>query len=247
MGFIDGLYGKYPRVDKDLIKQYSEGLIATTCCIGAEVPQAIIHKGEEAAEEVFKEWLDVFGEDYFIELQRHNLKNIDNSGISQEDINQILLKWSEKYNVPAIATNDSHYVDEDDWNAHDILLCINTGDKQSTPIGNGRDFRFGFPNSEFYFKTQEEMKKLFSDVPQVIENTGLIVDRVKNLKLSNEILLPAYQLPKEFKTQEDYLRHITFEGAKRRYVEITAEIEERINFELSVINSFWISRIFFNC
>ena len=177
LGFIEGLYGKYPRIDKDLIRKHSEGIIATTCCIGAEVPQAILHKSEEEAEKVFLEWLDIFGEDYYIELQRHDLEDLDSTGKSQEDVNQVLLKWSEKYNVPAIATNDSHYVDEVDYNAHDILLCINTGDLQSTPVGQGKDFRFGFPNSQFFFKTQAEMLEKFKDVPFALDNTQLIVDK----------------------------------------------------------------------
>ncbi|MEZ5008986.1 MAG: DNA polymerase III subunit alpha [Chitinophagales bacterium] len=237
LGFIEGLYGKFPRIDRELIKQYKEGLIATTCCIGAQVPQTILEHGEAAGEIVFKEWLDIFGDDYYIELQRHGLKNINGSGLSQEDINQILLKWSEKYNVPVIATNDSHYVDEIDANAHDILLCVNTGDLQSTPKGHGKGFRFGFENENFYFKTQEEMKQLFSDVPKAIENTGLIVDKVFAPKLDRDVLLPAFKMPEGFNTQEDYLRHLTFEGARKRYGEITALIEERLNFEINVINS----------
>ena len=135
-------------------------MIATTCCIGAEVPQAILNKGEDEAEKIFKWWLDVFGDDYYIELQRHNLENIDGSGLSQEDVNQILLKWSKKYNVPAIATNDSHYVEEEDANAHDILLCVNTGDLKSTPVGDGKGYRFGFPNEQFFFKSQAQMNDL---------------------------------------------------------------------------------------
>ncbi|MCB0503500.1 MAG: DNA polymerase III subunit alpha, partial [Bacteroidetes bacterium] len=237
LGFIEGLYGKFPRIDRALIKQYKEGLIATTCCIGAQVPQTILEQGEEAGEIVFKEWLDIFGDDYYIELQRHGLQNINGSGLSQEDVNQILLKWSAKYNVPVIATNDSHYVDEEDANAHDILLCVNTGDLQSTPKGHGKGFRFGFENEKFYFKTQEEMKQLFADVPKAIENTGLIVDKVFTPNLNRDVLLPAYKLPQGFSTQEDYLKHLTFEGARKKYGEITALIEERLNFELNVINS----------
>src|SRR5579862_2551647 len=126
LGYIEGLYSKYPRIDKELIEGYREGLIATTCCIGAHVPQTILHGGEEKAEKEFKWWLDMFGEDYFIEIQRHGIKE-------QEIINQTLLKFAKKHNVPVIATNDSHYVDRDDYNAHDILLCINTGEKKSTP------------------------------------------------------------------------------------------------------------------
>jgi DNA polymerase-3 subunit alpha len=241
LGYIDGLYSKWPRVDRELIKQYSEGLIATTCCIGAEVPQAILHKGEEAAEKIFLEWHAIFGDDYFIELQRHNILDLDGTGISQEDINQILLKWSAKYKIPAIATNDSHYVDEQDANAHDILLCVNTGELQGTPIGKGENFnakgtRFGFPNEQFFFKTKEQMGKVFSDIPHVLENTQMIVDRVNTPNLERDVLLPNFTLPPGFTTQEDYLRHLTFEGARKRYGEISQHVEERLDFELRVIN-----------
>ncbi|MCB0517100.1 MAG: DNA polymerase III subunit alpha [Chitinophagales bacterium] len=235
LGFIDGLYGKFPRIDKELLKQYKEGLIATSCCIGAEIPQAILFKGEEAAEKLFLEWLDMFGDDFYLELQRHYLENIDNTGISQEDINQVLIKWSKKYGVPLIATNDSHYVEDNDWYAHDILLCINTGDKVSTPKGDGKGFRFGFPNNEFYFKTQAQMLELFHDVKHAVENTQLIVDKITPPSLTRNIMLPNYVLPQGFADQNDYLRHLTFEGARKRYGEITAEIEERLNFELKVI------------
>lgn len=235
LGYIDGLYSKYPRIDKDLVRKYKDGLIATTCCIGAEVPQTILRKGEEEGEKVFQEWLEIFGDDYFIELQRHGLQDIDGSGLSQEDVNQILVKWSKKYNVPVIATNDSHYVDQDDANAHDILLCVNTGDKKSTPVGDGKGFRFGFPNDKFYFKTQEEMNVLFSDLPEAIDNTNLVLDRITPPKLENDILLPNYTLPEGFADQNAYLRHLTFEGARKKYGEITAEVEQRLNFELKVI------------
>ncbi|TVR75828.1 MAG: DNA polymerase III subunit alpha [Chitinophagaceae bacterium] len=235
LGYLDGLYGKFPRIDRDLVKQYKEGLIATTCCIGAEVPQAIINKGPEEGEKIFLEWLDIFGDDYYIELQRHNIQDIDGSGLSQEDVNQILVGFSRKYNVPIIATNDSHYVDEEDWNAHDILLCVNTNELQSTPKGRGKGFRFGFENSEFYFKTQSEMNTLFSDIPEAIDNTNLIVDKINPPKLERDILLPAYSLPEGFTTQDDYLRHLTIENARKKYGEITAELEERINLELETI------------
>src|SRR5687768_2588139 len=128
LSYIEGLYSKWPRIDKELLQKYSKGLIATSCCIGAEVPQAILWKTEEEAEEIFRWWLDLFGEDYYIEIQRHGLQNIDNTGKSQEDINQVLLKWAKKYNVKTIATNDSHYIEQDDWSPHDILLCVNTGE-----------------------------------------------------------------------------------------------------------------------
>jgi len=126
LGYIEGMYSKYPRIDKSLIEKYHEGLIATTCCIGAHVPQAILKSEEAAAEKEFKWWLDIFGEDYYIEIQRHQIPE-------QQIINDRLLQYAKKYKVPVIATNDSHYINEDDANAHDILLCINTGEKQSTP------------------------------------------------------------------------------------------------------------------
>lgn len=235
LGYIDGLYSKWPRIDKKLIEQYHKGLIATTCCIGAEVPQAILNKGEEEAEKIFRWWLDMFGEDYYIELQRHKLEDLDGTGISQEDINQVLLKWARKYNVKAIATNDSHYIDQQDWTAHDILLCVNTGELQKTPVGDGRGFRFGFPNDQFFFKTQQEMNTLFSDVPETIDNTNEIVDKVAQIKLSRDILLPNFQLPDGFTDADDYLKHLTFKGAAKRYAELTPEIEERLNYELGII------------
>ena len=245
LGFIEGMYSKYPRIDKKLIEQYHEGIIATTCCIGAYVPQAILNEGPEKAEKEFKWWLDLFGEDYFIEIQRHNIKE-------QEVINNTLLQFSKKFNVPVIATNDSHYVDQDDANAHDILLCINTGEKQSTPGFDDfvnddaqiKNRRFKFPNDQFYFKTQEEMGKLFSDIPASLDNTNMIVDRVEVLNLKKDILLPAFPIPKEFQIHKDanlnqweYLQHITREGAKMRYNDVTPEIQERLDFELFTIKT----------
>jgi DNA polymerase-3 subunit alpha len=238
LGFIEGLYGKYPRIDKELVLQYHKGLIATTCCLGASVPKAILRLGEAEAEKEFKWWLDLFGEDYYIELQRHDIPD-------QIKVNEVLLKWAVKYNVKVIASNDSHYVDQQDFNAHDILLCLNTGEKQSTP--SMKDFadddvfvkgkRFAFYNDQFYFKTTEEMSLLFSDVPEAIDNTNEIVGKIQPLKLKQDILLPHFKIPEGFVTQDDYLRHLTMLGAKERYKEITPEIEERINFELFTIQT----------
>lgn len=235
LGFIEGTYSKYPRIDKELILKYHEDLIATSCCIGAEIPQTILNKGEDEAEKNLQWWLDVFGEDYYIELQRHGLENIDGTGISQEDINQLLLKWAKKYNLKVIATNDSHYIDEKDWDAHDTMLCINTGEKKATPKGDGKGFRFGFPNSEFYFKTQAQMNELFKDVPQAIDNTNDIFDKIEKIKLKRDILLPAFPLPPEFTDQNDFLKHLAFIGAAKHYGTITSDIEQRINYELDII------------
>ncbi len=230
LGFIEGLYGKYPRIDKELLEQYREGIIATSCCIGAEIPQAILHGRLEEAEQKLRWWLDLFGDDFYIELQRHRgMEDIDGLGVSQEDVNQQLLAFAKKYNIKVIATNDSHYVNEDDWQPHDILLCINTG----TILED--DKRFRFPSSDFFFKTQSEMSVLFQDVPVALDTTMEIFDKIETLSLARDVLLPAFPIPSNFKSQDDYLRHLTFEGAKKRYGVITPAIEERLNFELQVI------------
>ncbi|GAA4318188.1 DNA polymerase III subunit alpha [Compostibacter hankyongensis] len=238
LGFMEGLYGKYPRIDKELVLQHHQGLIATTCCLGAEVPRAILRKGEAEAEEVFRWWLDIFGEDYYVEMQRHGIPE-------QEKVNEVLLKFARKYNVKTIASNDSHYVEQDDANAHDILLCINTGEKKSTPTIKEfadddviiKNKRFAFYNDQFYFKTTEEMNRLFGDVQEAIDNTNEIIDKVELLDLKRNILLPNFPIPPEFLTQDQYLRHLTFEGARERYHELTPEIEERLNFELQTVEN----------
>ncbi len=244
LGYMEGLYSKWPRIDKELILKYHKGLIATTCCIGASVPQTILKGTEEEAESEFKWWLDLFGEDYYIELQRHEIPE-------QTTINNVLTKYAKKHNVKVICSNDSHYVDQQDSNAHDILLCVNTGDMQSTPIATdeegGKGYRFGFPNDQFYFKTQAEMGKLFHDIPESLDNTNEIVDKVEVLKLKRDIMLPNFPIPPEFKihngpesdtlNQWEYLKHLTFTGAKDRYKDISPETEERINFELFTIRT----------
>lgn len=238
LGFMEGMYSKYPRIDKELILQYREGLIATTCCLAAEVPNAILNKGEEEAEVLFRWWLDLFGEDYYVELQRHGIPD-------QDKVNEVLLRFAKKFNVPVIATNDTHYVDQEDYNAHDILLCINTGEKQSTP--SNKDFseeggaqkgkRFAFFNDQFFFKTKNQMLDKFSDLPFALENTQMIVEKVESLKLKQDILLPNFVIPTNFIDQDDYLKHLAYEGAKRRYGELDSVITERLDFELFTIRT----------
>lgn len=231
LGFTEGLYNDFPRIDKELLEKYHEGIIATSCCIGAEIPQTILFGTEEEAEAKLKWWLDLFGEDYYIELQRHQgLENIDGTGKSQEDVNQTLIRFARKHNVKLIATNDSHYLERDDWKAHDILLCINTGNKVE------EEQRFRFPSSDFYFKTKAEMNALFQDLPESLDNTIEIYDKIDTLHLKRDVLLPAFPVPSEFNSQEDYLRHLTYEGARRRYKEMNEVVRERLDFELSVIN-----------
>ncbi len=221
LGFIEGYYYK-PRIDKELLKQYKEGLIATTSCLASEISRTIISRGEDEAEKVFKEYLDIFGEDYYIELQRHGIKE-------QNICNEVLVKWSKKYNVKIIATNDVHYVDVQDAEAQDILLCIQTGKDFDDPR------RMRFDNDQFFLKTNDEMGKIFADMPEALDNTAEIVSKIEPIKLKRDVLLPIYTLPDGFTDADEYLRYLTVNGAKRLYKEFTEEVQTRIEFELGVI------------
>jgi len=170
---------------------------------------------------------------------------------NQEDENRVnttLISLAQKHNVKTVATNNVFYINKEDANAHDILLCVRDGEKQSTPIGRGRGYRYGFANQEYYFKSGDEMKQLFHDLPEAIATTEEIVNKIQIFDLSREVLLPKFEIPNEFLVAEDqsdsgkrgennYLAHLTFEGAKKRYGEITPEIQERIDFELLTIEN----------
>ncbi|MCC5926092.1 MAG: DNA polymerase III subunit alpha [Bacteroidetes bacterium] len=229
MGFVKGLYYK-PRIDKQVLREHAEGIIATTCCLASEVNQTILRFGEAEGKKVFEWYLDVFGDDYYIELQRHGLRD-------QEICNEVLIRWAKEYNVKMIATNDSHYVDRQDSEAHDILLALQT----NADINDPKRFRFTDDNnqlnSEFYLKSPDEMAQLFRDVPEAIDNTNEIVDKVDDIKLSSELLLPHYQVPDGYASMDDYLRYLTYEGARKKYKELTAEVTERIEMELNIIKN----------
>ena len=157
------------------------------------------------------------------------------------------LKWRKRH-VKIIATNSCYYLKKEEANAHDILLCVKEGEKQSTPIGRGRGYRHGLPNQEYYFKSPQLMSELFSDIPEAIHNIQEIIEKVEPIVLEREVLLPKFDIPDEFIIAEDqkdggkrgenkYLKHLALEGAKSRYGEISIEIRERIDFELSVIKN----------
>lgn len=237
--FIDGLYAGCPRIDKDLILAHKEGLIVTTGGLTAEIPNLILNVGENQAEEVFVWWHKTFGDDFYVELIRH--------GIAEENhVNKVLIRFALKYGVKYFASNNVYYLEKEDAISHDVLLCVKEGVLKEMPIGRGRGFRFGFPNNEFYFKTQLEMKELFADLPDAITTTQEIVDKIEVYDLKRDVLLPAFAIPQEFIHPEDtedggkrgensYLRHLTYQGAKNRYTEITEEITERLDFELMTI------------
>lgn len=240
IGYTDGFY-YVPRIDKDVIRQYKDDLIVLSGSLSGEIPNKLLNIGENQAEEALLWWKNEFGDDFYIELMRHH----------QEDENRVntsLISLARKHNVKMVATNNVFYVDKNDANAHDILLCVRDGEKQATPIGRGRGYRYGLPNQEYYFKSGDEMKKLFADLPEAIVNINEIVDKIEIYDLARGVLLPKFNIPEEFLVPEDeedggkrgenlYLRHLTYEGAKKRYGTITPEIEERLDFELKTIEN----------
>ncbi len=238
IAFVDGFY-YVPRIDKQIVEKYKEDLIVLTGNTYGEVPNKILNIGEKQAEEALVWWKEQFGEDLYIELMRHGQED-------ENHINKVLLQFAEKHSIKTVATNNTFYLEKKDANAHDILLCVKDGEKQATPIGRGRGYRYGLPNSEYYFKSSEEMKELFVDIPEAIVNTQEIVDKITPFELARDVLLPAFDIEAQFQDSQDledggkrgennFLRHITYEGAKERYDELTDSICERLDFELDVI------------
>ena len=225
--FTNGFYYK-PRLDRDLLRRYSDGLVATTCCIQGEVPQTILKRGEEAGRAIFEAYLDIFGDDYYIEIQDHELDK-------QHRINEILLRWSKEYDVPLVATNDVHYVEQKDADAQDVLLCLQTGADYNDPN------RMRFDNDQFFLKSADEMASALHRLTkqqrtEAMENTRVIADKC-NLELPmGELLMPHFPIPDEFEGDaEAYLRHLVFEKAKERYGTVGPDLQERLNSELGII------------
>jgi DNA polymerase III subunit alpha len=235
--YTDGFY-YVPRIDKKVVEQYKDDLIVLTGSINGEVPSKILNKGEKQAEEALIWWKEQFSEDLYIEIMRHDQED-------ERRVNTILVELAKKYKVKLVASNNTYYIAKEDANAHDILLCVKDGEKQATPIGLGRGYRYGLPNQEYYFKTQEEMKLLFKDLPEAIENIHEVIEKIESFSLARDVLLPNFAIPGEFLITEDadggkrgenaYLKHLTFEGAKKRYTKLTPMITERLEFELEVI------------
>ena len=233
---IEGFY-YVPRIDKEILKNYSQDLIVLSGGLNGEISSRILNQGEENAEDSLKWWIDNFKDDFYLEIQNHKQEN-------EDYIIPILKEFSLKYGVKLVATNNSFYTKKSEANAHDILLCVRDGEKQSVPIGKGRGFRYGLPNEEYYYKSKDEMLKLFNDIPESLYNISEIIKKVESFDLAREVLLPDFKVPKKFIQKDDfdnqkgqnlYLRHLTIEGVKNKYEEITKDLEERIDFELDVI------------
>ena len=230
-----------PRIDKEVLLRYKEDLIVTTGGLQGEVPHLLLNVGEHQAEEAIVWWKEHFGDDFYLELNRHGLEEEDH-------LNAFLLQMAQKYNIPYFASNNTYYLSKDEAEAHDFLLCIKDNAKKSDPIGRGYGYRFGFPNDQFYFKSQAEMQQLFADLPQAIDTIAEIIEKIEPFELKRDILLPEFEIPQQFideKDKEDhgkrgennYLRHLAYEGAKKRYGEINEEISQRLDFELETIKN----------
>ena len=238
LAFTNGFY-YVPRIDRGIVEIYKDDLIVLSGNLNGEISSKLLNVGENQAEEALLWWKKQFGEDFYLELMRHGQEDEDR-------INPVIIKFSKKHNVSLIATNNTYYLDKTEANAHDILLCVKDGEKQSTPIGRGRGYRYGLPNQEYYFKSSSEMKELFSDIPDAIINMQKISDKIESFELARDVLLPKFDIPEKFKNPKDkiegtkhgenaYLRHLAYEGAKKRYKELTNELKERIDFELQTI------------
>jgi len=235
----DGFY-YVPRIDKNIIEQHKDDLIILSGNLYGEIPSKILNIGETQAEEALIWWKEQFGSDFYLELMRHNQEN-------ENHVNDVLIEFSKKHQVKLVATNNTFYTTEDEAEAHDILLCVKDGEKVATPKGRGRGYRYGLPNNEYYFKSQEQMKSLFLNTPEAITNIQEIVDKIEIYTLARDVLLPKFDIPQEFFNPEDaidggvrgenaYLKYLTFEGAKKRYGEtLDQETQERLDFELSII------------
>jgi DNA polymerase-3 subunit alpha len=219
LAHLEGYYYK-PRVDKELLAQHSEGLIALSACLGGEVANRLLEGDKSAAEQAAREYQRIFGDDYFLELQDHGMED-------QARVNEGLIELSARTGIPLVATNDSHYTSQDDAEAHDILLCLQTGTIVSDPK------RMRFHNDQFYLKTPAEMSERFSHLPEAIANTVLIGQRC-SLKLETRPLLPRFEVPTG-ESADAFLRRLSEEGLKARYPELTAVVRDRFEQEFSVI------------
>jgi DNA polymerase III subunit alpha len=228
IGFLEGFYDGVPRIDKALIEKYRAGLIATTGGMRSEINDLILNVGETQAEDAFRYWHNLFGDDFYVQLNRHGLPE-------EEHVNRILLQLARKHNVKVFAGNNSYYLDKEDAEIHDMLLCLQNNEYQSTPVGRGRGFRYGFPNDEFYLKSPEEMGGLFSDLPEAIDTIAEIVGKVEAFPVKRNPLMPDYEIPDGFPDADEYLRHLTYKGAEKRYGQIMPECADRIEFELATI------------
>ena len=213
IGFVKGFYFGVPRISRQMISQYKEGLIAVTSGISGDIPDAILNFGEQKGEELFKWWKEEFGEDFYVQIQNHGL-------YEEEHVNQTLLQFAEKYDVKILAQNETFYTEKSDADIQDIVSCIKDGEKLSTPIGRGFGKRRGLASQEFYIKNTEEIKQAFRQYPDAFEAYTELLQKFEAYTLKRDVLLPEFDIPQEFQHEDDlkdggkrgenaYLRHLT--------------------------------------
>jgi len=221
-GFVDGFYYK-PRVDFETLREFSKGIIASSACLAGEVARNLAVNRYEDAKEAALRYRDIFGADnFFLELQDHGL------GV-QKAVNQQLIQLSQDTGIPLIATNDIHYTNPEDWEAHDLLLCLQTGKKASD------EDRMRYEGGQYYLKSEDEMRSLFAAVPEALENTAKIAARCEVEIRFHELKLPAYDVPEGYADAASYLRALSEEGFRARYPEEPTELRARMEEELAVI------------
>ncbi|HCW28146.1 MAG TPA: DNA polymerase III subunit alpha [Lachnoclostridium sp.] len=222
-GFVDGFYYK-PRIDEEVMREYHEGIIALSACLAGEVPRYLEKGLYEEAKEAAKRHLEIFGEgNYFLELQDHGIP-------LQRQVDQGIMRLSKELNIPLVATNDCHYINADDWEAHDILLCIQTGKKVSD------ENRMRYEGGQYYVKSEEEMRQLFPYAPEAIENTHKIAERC-NVEIEFGVTkLPRFDVPDGYDSW-GYLNHLCDEGFALRYPDDDGTLRARLDYELGTIKS----------
>ena len=230
ISYIKGFYYK-PRISKTLLQQYNEGLICLSACIKGEIPSLILNERINQAREVALWYKDLFKDRFFMELQDHNLE-------PEKAVMPRLIDLAKELDIPMVLTNDCHYLHQSDYEAHDILLCIQTGKLLNDPG------RLHYSTNQLYFKSPEEMKELFPEVPEAYANTLKIAEMIDLTLHYDKFLLPNIETPPEFKTMGEYLKHLCYEGAKIKYPEMNETIKQRIDYELEVIDRMGFSGYF---
>ena len=230
--WTDGFYS-HPRTDKASLKEKKEGLIVCSACLGGEIPKLILQDRIEEAKESAKWFKEVFGDDFYLELQRHKatvpVANHETYPL-QERVNNILKDFSRELGIKLICSNDVHFVNEQDADAHDRLICLSTGKFLN-------DEKRMLYSKQEWLKTQEEMNEIFADIPEALANTQEILDKVEFYSIDHDAILPDFPLPKEFTDEDDYLRYLVYEGAKKRWDVLDEEKTERLDFELNTIKN----------
>ncbi len=230
LSWTNGFYYK-PRIDKQVLQLHSIGLIATSACLNGEIAYTLRHEDYKAAKKVLQEYVKIFGEDFYLELQRHKSGDpqIDREVYNdQVFVNEQLIRLSKETGVKIIATNDVHFINKEDAPAHDRLLCISTGKDLDD------ENRLRYTRQE-WLKTQQEMKEIFADIPEALSNTYEIIEKIETYELNGPPLMPNFEIPDGYADADEYLRYLTYKGAEERYSEIADSLRERIDFELDTV------------